>query len=325
MYDFDMMESFYDDFDDDEFTEACRECNFDDLFVENEFGECEYVGDVYTEAFGKKKKSGFGMPFGSSKKKSGFSLGNNKKKKKKNGGKSFSNLPTPAKITATVAAALAVAAGIIVSIKAIAKHIRKKYTEELGFDASKENYNEMIADIKERMKKLKSTHKDYCKAHKEMTKEEKKERKQDYKYNKKLLNEQMRYAKLGKFCTEKFSIIKALCNGIKGIGSKIARKCESLNIPCPWKKKNEEIKTVDLIVPKGQAAAARASLKKESAFIESVVNSFIQESAEYITESDDMDDLYDDVYESVLSDLYDNSDDYDDYEESYEDDFDDLF
>ena len=319
MYDFDMMESFYDDFDDDEFTEACRECDFDDLFVENEYGECDYVGDVYTEAFGKKKKSGFSMPLGSSKKKSGFSLGNNKKKKKKNGGKSFSNLPTPAKITATVAAALAVAAGIIVSIKAIAKHIQKKYAD-VGFDASKENYNEMIADIKERMKKLKSTHKDYCKAHKNMTKAEKQLKKEEFKNEKKLLQEQMQYARLGKFCTEKFSVISMLINGIKGIGTKIAKKCENLNIPCPWKKK-----TVDLIVPKGQADAARASLKKESAFIESVVNSFIQESAEYITESDDMDDLYDDVYESVLSDLYDESYDYDDYEESYEDDFDDLF
>ena len=223
MYDFDMMESFYDDFDDDEFTEACRECDFDDLFVENEYGECDYVGDVYTEAFGKKKKSGFSMPLGSSKKKSGFSLGNNKKKKKKNGGKSFSNLPTPAKITATVAAALAVAAGIIVSIKAIAKHIQKKYAD-VGFDASKENYNEMIANIKERMKKLKSTHKDYCKAHKNMTKAEKQLKKEEFKNEKKLLQEQMQYARLGKFCTEKFSVISMLINGIKGIGTKIAKK-----------------------------------------------------------------------------------------------------
>ena len=146
MYDFDMMESVYDDFDFEEFAEACDEYDFDDLFIENEDGGYDYVGDIYTEAFGKKKKSGFSMPsFGGKKKKSGFSLGGNNKKKKKSSGK----LPPAAKVTAEVAGLLALAAGVITVIKAIIVKVKKYNLDDV------EQYKKTLANVKKRMKDTK--------------------------------------------------------------------------------------------------------------------------------------------------------------------------
>lgn len=311
MYDFDMMESFYDDFDFEEFAEACDEYDFDDLFIENEDGSYDYVGDIYTEAFGKKKKSGFSMPsFGGKKKKSGFSLGGNNKKKKKSSGK----LPPAAKVTAEVAGLLALAAGIITVIKAIIVKVKKYNLDEVG------NYKKTLEEVKKRMKDTKEVHKNYVKSLKGLEKEERKELKKfvsktdkrDYKDVRKADRKDLRAAQLAVFATRSLAKIRDFGRWIKSLASKVANKAKGLNIPIPWKKGNSKA-----------AQAAEGQTTQESAFIEAVVNSFVQESAELL--EDDTNYLYDDVYESVLSDLYDESDDYDDYEESYEDDFDDLF
>lgn len=311
MYDFDMMESFYDDFDFEEFAEACDEYDFDDLFIENEDGSYDYVGDIYTEAFGKKKKSGFSMPsFGGKKKKSGFSLGGNNKKKKKSSGK----LPPAAKVTAEVAGLLALAAGIITVIKAIIYKVKKYKLDEVG------NYKKTLEEVKKRMKDTKEVHKNYVKSLKGLEKEERKEQKKfvsktdkrDYKDVRKADRKDLRAAQLAVFATRSLAKIRDFGRWIKSLASKVANKAKGLNIPIPWKKGNSKA-----------AQAAEGEATQESAFIEAVVNSFVQESAELL--EDDTNYLYDDVYESVLSDLYDESYDYDDYEESYEDDFDDLF
>lgn len=312
MYDFDMMESFYDDFDFEEFAEACDEYDFDDLFIENEDGTYDYVGDIYTEAFGKKKKSGFSMPsFGGKKKKSGFSLGGNNKKKKKSGGK----LPPAAKVTAEVAGLLALAAGVITVIKMIITKIKKYDLDKVA------DYKKTLADVKTGMKNTKESHKNYVKTLKGLEKNQRKKLKQQVtstdnrKYSdvRKEQRKELRDAQLAVFATRSLAKIRDFGRWIKSIASKVANKAKGLNIPIPWKKGNSKA-----------AQAAEGEATQESAFIEAVVNSFVQESAELL--EDDTNYLYDDVYESVLSDLYSESyDDYDDYEESYEDDFDDLF
>lgn len=314
MYDFDMMESVYDDFDFEEFAEACDEYDFDDLFIENEDGSYDYVGDIYTEAFGKKKKSGFSMPsFGGKKKKSGFSLGGNNKKKKKSSGK----LPPAAKVTAEVAGLLALAAGIITVIKMIITKVKKYDLDDV------DTYKKTITEVKKRMKETKTNHKNYvkCLKSKNLNKEDYKKQKDwidaqhigsSYKDNRKNDRAELRDAQMALFATRSLSKIRDFGRWIKSLASKVANKAKGLNIPIPWKKGNSKA-----------AQAAEGKTTQESAFIEAVVNSFVQESAELL--EDDTNYLYDDVYESVLSDLYDNSDDYDDYEESYEDDFDDLF
>lgn len=311
MYDFDMMESFYDDFDFEEFAEACDEYDFDDLFIENEDGSYDYVGDIYTEACGKKKKSSSSMPsFGGKKKKSGFSLAGNNKKKKKSGGK----LPPAAKVTAEVAGLLALAAGIITVIKAIIVKVKKYNLDDV------ETYKKTLADVKTGMKNTKEAHKNYVKTLKGLEKTQRKKLKQrvtatDFrKYSdvRKDQRKDLREAQLAVFATSSLSKIRDFGRWIKSIASKVANKAKGLNIPIPWKKGNSKA-----------AQAAEGQTTQESAFIEAVVNNFVQESAELL--EDDTNYLYDDVYESVLSDLYNESDDYDDYEESYEDDFDDLF
>lgn len=297
------------DFDFEEFAEACDEYDFDDLFIENEDGSYDYVGDIYTEAFGKKKKSGFSMPsFGGKKKKSGFSLGGNNKKK------SSGKLPPAAKITAEVAGLLALAAGIITVIKAIIYKVKQYNLDEVG------KYKKTLEEVKKRMKDTKEAHKNYVKSLKGKEKEERKELKKfvsatdkrDYKDVRKANRKDLRAAQLAVFATRSLAKIRDFGRWIKSLAGKIANKAKGLNIPIPWKKGNSKA-----------AQAAEGEATQESAFIEAVVNSFVQESAELL--EDDTNYLYDDVYESVLSDLYEESYDYDDYEESYEDDFDDLF
>ena len=314
MYDFDMMESFYDDFDDDEFTEACVDSDFDDLFVENEDGSYGYIGDIYTEAFGKKKKSGFSLPsIGGKKKRSGFSLGGNKKKKKK---KKAGKLPPAAKVTAEVAAVLAIGAGAITLIKKIMR-------EKFGIE-KKSDFTEFIDQIKADMKELKKQHKEYIKGEKNLTKEQKefisKDLQGNYKDAMKEKRRELNMYRMFQFCSNKLNAIKLLCKKIRGIGTKIMNQAKKLNIPVPWADKVKE--KPNSSVSNTHTPGTALAVSQESAFIEAVVNSFVQESAELL--EDDTDYLYDDVYESVLSDLYDE-DDYDDYEESYEDDFDDLF
>ena len=288
MYDYDMNESFLDEFDDnydESFIEACTNNDFDDLFVEDANGDFMYVGDVYTEAFGKKKKAALSL--------NGM---------KKAAAKKVSKIPPVAKVTAEVAAVLAIAAGSIAVIKKI---MRAKLDTSKGQD-----FSDTIEDIKEKMKALKKEHKEYIKSNKNMEKELKKlvsaNNRADYSKSMKEQRHELNVLRMKQFSAQKFSVIKALCASLRKIGNKIYKKAQALSIPVPWG---------DKLNNKGEKEVA------ESAFIESVVNSFLTECAEEMYDEDEYIESYDDdLYESVLNDvLGDIYDDADTYEESYDD------